>query len=65
MREQQENRLKVMRALMNDKEIIAGGVNSKKEQYYMKKYNMSLEEIVNIELAIHAVYWNREITFND
>ena len=65
MKEERENRLKVMRAFLNDNEILAGGVNEKKEQYYMNKYDMTLEEIVNIEMAIHGVYFNRTIAFKD
>lgn len=65
MTNEKENRLKVMRVLMDDKDILAGGVNEKKERYYMEKYDMTLEEIVNIELAIHGVYFNRKIKFDD
>ena len=65
MTNEKENRLKVMRALMDDKDILAGGVNEKKERYYMEKYDMTLEEVVNIELAIHGVYFNRKIKFDD
>ena len=60
-----ENRLKVMKSLMQDIEILSGGVNIKKEQYYMKKYGLTMEEIINIEMAIHGVYFGRKIKFED
>lgn len=58
---QKQKRLIIAKALMQDEEILAGGVNEQKEQYYMKKYDMTIEEIINIELCIHAIAFGEKV----
>ena len=42
----------VIQAILKDDEIIAGGI-FQKEEYYMKKYNLTLEQIGNIQALIY------------
>ena len=46
-----EKRIIVMQAMLKDKELQGGGIFQKGE-YYAKKYGFTMEEIVNMEVAI-------------
>lgn len=45
------NRKRIIKAMLEDEEVLRGGI-FQKEDYYSKKYNISIEEIGHIEVAI-------------
>lgn len=41
----------IIRAMLNDDEFMAGGIFSK-EQYYMRKYGLTLEQMSKMEVHV-------------
>lgn len=44
----------VLRAMMKDSEVLAGGI-SDKEEYYMKKYNLTREQVEDCQIAVYGL----------
>jgi hypothetical protein len=42
----------IINAMLKDEELLCGGIFTK-EEYYAKKYNLTLEEISNMQVCIY------------
>lgn len=62
--EKKEARRIVMMAMLNDKELQAGGI-FQKEEYYAKKYGFTMEEIVNMEVAIGLAFQGYSVKIDE
>lgn len=62
--DKRKKRVIVMKAMLNDEELQAGGI-FQKEEYYAKKYGFTMEEIVNMEVAIGLAVQGYEVKMVD
>ena len=56
-----EELIPVIHAILKDKDFLCGGIFSK-EKYYMKKYNLSLEQMGKIQSHL---YWALRIKMEE
>ena len=56
-----KERLNIAKIIMEDEELIKGGINEALEKEILEKYDISKEELENIFVAIHAIAQNRKI----
>lgn len=49
---EQQNKIRIIKAMLNDDEFLRGGIFQDEEKY-CKKYNLTLDEMVDIEVALH------------
>ena len=54
----------VIEAMLKDEEFLAGGIFTK-EKYYMKKYNLTIEQISNIQVCLHYALNIRDKDYNE
>ena len=54
----------VIKAMLNDEEFLRGGI-FQKEKYYMEKYNLTLEQISNIQVALYYALNIRDDCYNE
>lgn len=53
----------VLQAILKDSEFLAGGI-FQKEAYYMEKYNLTEEQMVNIQICLHHALNVKDDYFN-
>ena len=49
---EQQNKIRIIKAVLNDEEFLRGGIFQHEEKY-CKKYNLTKEEMIDIEVALH------------
>lgn len=49
---EQQNKIRIIKAMLNDNEFLRGGIFHDEDEY-CKKYNLTLDEMVDIEVALH------------
>jgi len=54
----------VVQAMLKDDEFLAGGIFTK-EKYYMEKYNLSYEQMTNIEVCLYYALNIRDECYNE
>lgn len=59
-----KNLMPVINAILKDDEFLCGGIFTKEEQY-AKKYNLTLEEIANMQTCLYYALNIKEKDFND
>ena len=54
----------VINAMLKDDEFLAGGIFSK-EKYYMEKYNLTEEQMSNIQVCVYYALNIRDKCYNE
>ena len=54
----------VIQAMLKDEEFLRGGI-FQKEKYYMEKYNLTIEQMSNIQVALYYALNIRNDYFNE
>lgn len=55
--------LPVINAILKDEEFLCGGI-FQKEEYYAKKYNLTLEQISNVQACLYFALHIRDDYYN-
>ena len=58
-----QNLMPVVQAILKDEEFLNGGI-FQKEKYYMEKYNLSFEQIYNIQTCLYYALNIKNECFN-
>lgn len=59
-----ENLMPVIKSILKDDEFLCGGIFSK-EDYYMEKYNLTREEIGNIQICLYYALNIKDECYNN